>query len=116
MKIRSQLLIILLLIAGVSCFGQTKKSAVTYPAIWFAPINDPNKPEWEILPQEARDGEVILSKRNEFGILSNFAATRFELYGKQTNDIQNTLRKLPHDKLEKLGEMINQLNASNDEE
>ena len=47
----------------------------SYPAIWFAPINDPNKPDWEILPQEARAGEVILSKRNELGILSNFAAT-----------------------------------------
>ena len=30
---------------------------------------------WEILPQVAKSGEVILSKRNELGILSNFAAT-----------------------------------------
>lgn len=55
--------------------------ATTYPAVWFAPINDPNKPSWEILPKEAKAGEVILSKRNELGILSNFAATPFELYG-----------------------------------
>lgn len=48
-----------------------------YPAIWFAPINDPNKPDWEILPQEAGPGEVILSKRNELGLLSNFAPTPF---------------------------------------
>lgn len=48
-----------------------------YPAIWFAPVNDPNKPDWEILPQEAMAGEVILSKRNELGILSNFAPTPF---------------------------------------
>ena len=48
-----------------------------YPSVWFAPINDPNKPDWEILPQEAKAGEVILSKRNELGILSNFAATPF---------------------------------------
>ncbi|MEP6947253.1 MAG: hypothetical protein ABJA02_15140 [Acidobacteriota bacterium] len=53
-----------------------------YPRIWFAAINDPNKPDWEILPQEAKAGEVILSKRNELGILSNFSATPFELYGK----------------------------------
>ncbi len=53
------------------------------PMVWFAPINDPNKPDWEILPQEAKAGEVILSKRNELGILSNFAATPFELYGKR---------------------------------
>ncbi|MEP6947255.1 MAG: hypothetical protein ABJA02_15150 [Acidobacteriota bacterium] len=24
-----------------------------YPSVWFAAINDPNKPDWEILPQEA---------------------------------------------------------------
>ncbi len=88
MKIRRQLLIILLLIAGVSCFGQTKKSAVTYPAHWFAPINDPNKPDWEILPQERQAGEVILSKRNELGILSNFAATPFGLYGKRYASVE----------------------------
>ena len=35
------------------------------PTVWFAPINDPNKPDWEILPQEANAGEVVLSKRNE---------------------------------------------------
>lgn len=63
MKIRSLLLIILLLIAGVSCSGQTKNSAFTYPTAWFAPINDANKPDWEVLPQEAKAGEVILSKR-----------------------------------------------------
>jgi hypothetical protein len=32
-------------------------------------------PSWEILPQEARPGEVIVSKRHELGLLSNFAAT-----------------------------------------
>lgn len=48
-----------------------------YPAHWFEPINDPHKPAWKILPQEAGLGEVILSKRNELGLLSNFAATPF---------------------------------------
>lgn len=51
-----------------------------YPAAWFNPINDPNKPDWEILPQEAGQGEVILSKRNELGVLSNFAATPFAFH------------------------------------
>src|SRR5438445_13622030 len=59
-----------------------------FPDIWFAPINDPNKPDWEILPQEAQPGEVILSKRNELGILSNFAATPFELYGKRYASVE----------------------------
>ena len=63
-------------------------TAKKYPAVWFAPINDPNKPDWEILPQEAKAGEVILSKRNELGILSNFAATPFELDGKRYASVE----------------------------
>jgi hypothetical protein len=59
-----------------------------YNPTWFAPINDPNKPDWEILPQEAKPGEVILSKRNELGILSNFAATPFDYEGKRYASVE----------------------------
>ncbi len=52
-----------------------------YPDHWWTPIIDPQKPAWEILPQAAGPGQVILSKRNELGILSNFAATPFLLHG-----------------------------------
>jgi predicted NAD-dependent protein-ADP-ribosyltransferase YbiA (DUF1768 family) len=55
--------------------------AAQYPARWWTPVLDPHKPAWEILPQAAHPGEVILSKRNELGILSNFAATPFTLHG-----------------------------------
>jgi predicted NAD-dependent protein-ADP-ribosyltransferase YbiA (DUF1768 family) len=55
--------------------------AAQYPAHWWTPVIDPRKPAWEILPQAAKPGEVILSKRNELGILSNFAATPFTLRG-----------------------------------
>jgi predicted NAD-dependent protein-ADP-ribosyltransferase YbiA (DUF1768 family) len=48
-----------------------------YPALWWEPIPRAEAPRWEILPQEAGPGEVILSKRNELGLLSNFAATPF---------------------------------------
>lgn len=54
-----------------------------YPAHWWSPVIDPKKPDWEILPQEAGPGEVILSKRNELGLLSNFAATPFVFHGKR---------------------------------
>ena len=54
-----------------------------YPRHWWTAIEDANKPDWEIMPQEARLGEVILSKRNELGLLSNFAATPFIYCGKQ---------------------------------
>ncbi|HLK22524.1 MAG TPA: NADAR family protein [Bryobacteraceae bacterium] len=55
--------------------------AISYPAHWWTPVPEAGKPDWEILPQAAKPGEVILSKRNELGILSNFAATPFTYRG-----------------------------------
>lgn len=52
-----------------------------YPSVWWEQVHDQNAPEWEILPQSANIGEVILSKRNELGVLSNFAPTPFEYRG-----------------------------------
>src|ERR1043166_2726367 len=68
--------------------GDKELSRKGFPALWFTPVDDPNKPDWEILPQEAKAGEVILSKRNELGILSNFAATPFVLDGKRYASVE----------------------------
>ena len=70
-----------------------------YPAHWFAPIIDPHKPDWEILPQAAKPGQVILSKRNELGILSNFAATPFTLRGVRYASVEGfwQMMKYPED-------------------
>jgi len=54
-----------------------------YPSHWWATVPTEGKPDWEILPQEAGPGEVILSKRNELGLLSNFAATPFTFRGRR---------------------------------
>jgi len=54
-----------------------------YPAHWWTPVPTNGVPAWEILPQEAGPGEVILSKRNELGLLSNFAPTPFSFRGKR---------------------------------
>lgn len=54
-----------------------------YPVAWWTPVPKKDAKSWEILPQEAGPGEVILSKRNELGLLSNFAATPFKFRGKQ---------------------------------
>src|SRR5215472_14424044 len=58
-------------------------SVPLYPEHWWTPVPKEGAPSWEILPQEAGPGEVILSKRNELGLLSNFAATPFEFHGKR---------------------------------
>jgi hypothetical protein len=54
-----------------------------YPAHWWAPVSREGAPAWEILPQEAAPGEVIVSKRHELGLLSNFAATPFLFRGRR---------------------------------
>ena len=62
--------------------------AQPYPAHWWTPIPVSEKASWEILPQEARPGELILSKRNELGILSNFAATPFTFRGRRYASVE----------------------------
>ena len=57
----------------------TSTFASTYPSHWWSEVSREGAPAWEVLPQDAGPGEVILSKRNELGILSNFAATAFVL-------------------------------------
>lgn len=49
-----------------------QKPHASYPQHWWTPAARDGAPVWEILPQEARPGEVILSKRNELGLLSKF--------------------------------------------
>ncbi len=52
-----------------------------YPPHWWAKHSEEGRPDWEILPDAAGPGEVILSKRNELGCLSNFAPTPFVFRG-----------------------------------
>jgi len=59
-----------------------------YPAHWWTPVAEDQKASWEILPQAAKPGEVVLSKRNELGILSNFAATPFTFRGKRYASVE----------------------------
>jgi len=62
--------------------------APRYPAHWWEPVPKEDAPTWEIFPQDAKPGEVILSKRNELGLLSNFAATPFEYHGKRYGSLE----------------------------
>ena len=59
-----------------------------YPADWWAPVATEAKQHWEILPQEANPGEVILSKRNGLGILSNLAETPFTFRGRRYASVE----------------------------
>lgn len=52
-----------------------------YPAIWWQEVPRDQAKSWEILPQDAGFKEVILSKRNDLGLISNFAETSFVYHG-----------------------------------
>lgn len=93
------LIITTLLFSLLACAAGQEKN-FSYPEHWWAKIEDPAKPNWEILPHEAADGEVILSKRNELGILSNFAATPFEYKGQPYASVEGfwQMMKFPEDK------------------
>src|SRR6185369_1979483 len=71
------------LLAGLAAASLVLAADAHYPAHWFAPVPKEGAPSWEILPQEAKPGEVILSKRHELGVLSNFAPTPFTFRGKR---------------------------------
>jgi predicted NAD-dependent protein-ADP-ribosyltransferase YbiA (DUF1768 family) len=68
---------------GCSDAKPSSRPAAQYPAHWWAPVSKQGAPSWEIMPQEAEPGEVILSKRNELGLLSNFAPTPFVFHGQR---------------------------------
>jgi predicted NAD-dependent protein-ADP-ribosyltransferase YbiA (DUF1768 family) len=104
-----RLLLIPLLCAGLAGCRWTDKPATptafpaatpgNYPAAWWAPAPKEGSPAWEILPQEAKPGEVILSKRTELGLLSNFAATPFTFRGKRYASLEGFWQamKFPED-------------------
>ena len=70
-------------LAGLAPFAvptaQSPARDSRYPAHWWAAVSKDGAPSWEILPQETGPGEVILSKRHELGLLSNFAPTPFDV-------------------------------------
>lgn len=85
------LFLLLLIVLALSCSSRREGASAPrqiprdarYPAHWWTPVSHEGAPDWEILPQEAGPGEVILSKRHELGLLSNFAATPFTFRGKR---------------------------------
>jgi predicted NAD-dependent protein-ADP-ribosyltransferase YbiA (DUF1768 family) len=75
---RTAFLLSSLLISSL-CLAQ----APSYPDIWWQAVPESDLASWEIPPQAAdrSQNQVILSKRNELGMLSNFYAAPFDLEG-----------------------------------
>jgi predicted NAD-dependent protein-ADP-ribosyltransferase YbiA (DUF1768 family) len=67
-----------------------------YPAHWWTPVPEESRASWEILPQEAGPGEVILSKRHELGLLSNFAPTSFVFRGRRYASLEGLWQSMKY--------------------
>ena len=56
------------------------KAPQGYPAGWWQEIPREQAWPWEVLPQNAGPGEVILSKRTQLGLFTSFATTPFTFH------------------------------------
>lgn len=70
--------------------------AQDFPAAWWAPVPRESAASWEILPQDAGKGEVILSKRTELGVFSNFGDTPFILDGLSFGSVEGLWQSLKY--------------------
>ena len=70
MKINALLIILFLCTSNLA-------NSTDFPGNWWKYVPRDQARSWEILPQDAKDGEVILSKRTELGIFSNLSYSIF---------------------------------------
>jgi predicted NAD-dependent protein-ADP-ribosyltransferase YbiA (DUF1768 family) len=100
--VRALAVVLVLLACGVARAEDVAAVRSGYPAEWFAPLPEGTKAaSWEITPDAAKAGEVILSKRTPLGVFSNFAATPFELDGKKYASIEGLWQSLYYPEDEK---------------
>ena len=86
-KLPPAIVVVMLLLQG-ACSHPPPARSTPYPGHWWTPLAAGEKASWEIGPGEAGAGQVILSKRNELGLLSNFARTPFVLDGQRFASVE----------------------------
>ncbi len=62
-------------------FSTSAWAQQNYPRSWWPEVAESERSSWEILPQDAAEGEVILSKRTELGVFSNLSKSPFDFEG-----------------------------------
>ena len=78
----------LLLPCACTHSSEKREGPFEYPPAWWQAFPPESKASWEILPTEARPGEVILSKRTELGIFSNFTEAPFTYRGVRYRSVE----------------------------
>jgi len=79
-------LFLLFTLYSVQSYSVNKNA--TYPKSWWKKVARKNAKSWEILPQDAKKGQVILSKRTELKVFSNLAKTPFTFDGNSYQSIE----------------------------
>jgi predicted NAD-dependent protein-ADP-ribosyltransferase YbiA (DUF1768 family) len=97
----ASLLLAGMLLGGASVPCARAETRADFPAHWWTPVPSEGAPQWEILPQEAGPGEVILSKRHELGLLSNFAPTPFTFRGRRYASLEGFWQMMLYPESEK---------------
>ena len=84
----------LLVFLFLSCSSAPQK----YPFHWWEKVSNEKLASWEVGPSAAdlAHNEVILSKRNELGILSNFSHTPFIFDGKSYESVEGFWQSLKY--------------------
>lgn len=90
------MLVTFLIFTATACQSHSLPRQQTYPSDWWKEVPKDQAASWEILPQEALPGEVILSKRTELGIFSNFAPTPFVYRGKSYASVEGFWQMLKY--------------------
>jgi len=99
----STCLLLVAVIAGVVAVVPRAQAddRADFPAHWWTPVAREGVPQWEVLPQDAGPGEVILSKRHELGLLSNFAPTPFTFHGRRYASLEGFWQMMLYPESEK---------------
>ncbi len=89
--------IIFLLIFFINLSHASVTLDYSYPDHWWQVIPEDQARSWEILPQAGVKGKsVVLSKRHELGILSNFASTPIKIDGKLYASVEGFWQSLKY--------------------
>ena len=91
----------------------TSACATTYPKSWWKPAPESERRSWEFLPQDAKKGEVILSKRNELGIFSNLAKSPFYFEGENYISIESLWQMMKYPERENPNDIRNNWSGYN---
>jgi len=73
--------VILIPLLSISILAKLANASENYPSQWWKPFPRDQAASWEVLPQDAGAGEVVLSKRGELGVFSNLGEAWFDFEG-----------------------------------